>query len=295
MSSKKKIRFIINPISGIGKQKILESIIPEQIDATKIDYDITYTEYAKHACELAKEAKEKNYDIVAIAGGDGSVNEAGSALVHSNTSLAIIPTGSGNGLARHLKIPLNLKKSISLLNEYEIKKIDTGIVNEFRFMGVAGVGFDAHIAQVFDKFGKRGFSSYAKLVLREYKNYQPAEYSLLLNNREIHKKALMITIANSSQFGNGAKMAPKTVIDDGKFTVVITSKYSLYRLPGVLFKLMTGLIKSSKNTQLEDAETLTIKDFEGWLHLDGEPRFIPNTTLQFGLESKSLQVIIPKR
>lgn len=294
MSGKKKIRFIINPVSGIGKQKILESIIPKQIDTSKIDYDITYTQFAKHAFELAKDAKDLNYDIVAVAGGDGSVNEAGSALVNSKTSLAIIPTGSGNGLARHLKIPLNLGRSIALLNDFEIKKIDTGTVNEFRFMGVAGVGFDAHIAHVFDKFGKRGFRTYAKLVLREYRNYRSNEYSLLLNDQERTQNALMITIANSSQFGNGAKMAPKTVIDDGKFTVVITKKHPLYRLPGVLIKLMTGRVKNSKNIQLEDAESLTINDFEGWLHLDGEPRFIPNTTLHFGLESKSLQVIIPK-
>jgi len=295
MSNRKKVRFIINPVSGIGRQKILESLIPENIDYRKIEYHITYTEYAKHAHELAKEASGLNYDIVAIAGGDGSVNEAGSALLHSRTSLAIIPTGSGNGLARHLKIPLNLKKSIVLLNDFEIKKIDTGTVNEFRFMGVAGVGFDAYIAHVFDQFGKRGFSSYAKLVLREYKKYQPVEYSMIINNHEIHRKALMVTIANSSQFGNGAKMAPQTIIDDGKFTVVITSKFPIYSLPCILLKLMTGRIRPSRKIQMEEAETLAIKDFGGWLHLDGEPRFISNTDLIFGLDSKSLNVIVAKK
>ncbi|MFZ5554114.1 MAG: diacylglycerol/lipid kinase family protein [Bacteroidota bacterium] len=293
MGNKKNITIIINPISGIGRQKTIESLLPSALDHLKFNYSIVYTQYAGHAHELARQAVEEKKDIVMIAGGDGSVNEAGSALVHSETALAILPAGSGNGLARHLKIPLQVKKAIALLNNHSTKKIDTGIVNEHRFMGVAGVGFDAHIAHVFDKDGKRGFRTYAKLVLREYRKYHPSTYELAINGREEKREALMITIANSSQFGNGAKMAPKAVIDDGIFTVVSTSKYPISRLPGVLLKLMTGRIKPGRYISMAETENLVIKGFEGWMHLDGEPRFIPKTDLKFGLESKSLKVIVP--
>ncbi len=142
---RKKILFIINPISGIGKQKIIEKLISENLDKSKFSVKIEYTKYRFHAFEISE--KYKNLlDIIVIVGGDGSVNEVSQSLIFSKTIMGIIPAGSGNGFARHLKIPLNLKKAILLFNNFSLKKVDSVKINDKIFVNVAGIGFDARIA-----------------------------------------------------------------------------------------------------------------------------------------------------
>ena len=124
----KKILFVINPISGVGKQKILEPLIDELINKELFDYEIVYTNAPKHLIDICKNAAKNNLDAVIVAGGDGSINEATIGLINSNTALGIIPTGSGNGLARHLKIPLQLKLALKKINDFKLTKIDTAML-----------------------------------------------------------------------------------------------------------------------------------------------------------------------
>ena len=172
---KKKICFIVNPISGVGRQKVIEELIDKYLDRTIFEYEISYTKAAKHATELAKEAAKRNVDIVVAVGGDGSVNEVSRGLIGTKTAMAIIPTGSGNGLARYLNISLNLKSAMTIINQCNIKTIDTIQLNNETFANVAGIGFDAHIGWEFAKFGKRGFSSYLKVITREFPKYKAQE------------------------------------------------------------------------------------------------------------------------
>ena len=161
---KKRICFIINPVSGIGKQKVVEQLIQEQLSSSDFEIEINYTQAPHHATELSKKASA-TFDIVVAVGGDGSVNEVSKGLLHSKATLAILPCGSGNGLARHLGIPVDLKKAIQLLAKGKSIKIDTALINGLHFANVAGVGFDAHIAHRFAAYGKRGFLSYIKIVI----------------------------------------------------------------------------------------------------------------------------------
>ena len=154
---KKKIRFIINPISGIGKKNQLPALIEQYLDHSIFDYEITITEYRKHAKAIAAQSAIDGFDIVCAVGGDGSVHEVGTALIGTETKLAILPTGSGNGLARHLKIPLNLIEAIQSINEQNASVMDTVLVNDKPFLGVGGYGFDALIAKKFDEYHTRGF------------------------------------------------------------------------------------------------------------------------------------------
>ena len=121
---KKKAIFIINLISGTSDKSGIPALIAEHIDHEKFDYEIAVTQYAGHASEIATKAKDDGVDVVVAVGGDGTVNEVARAIVHSNTALGIIPCGSGNGLARHLLLPINVRKSIDIINTCEIHDLD---------------------------------------------------------------------------------------------------------------------------------------------------------------------------
>ena len=164
---KKKIRFIVNPISGTQGKDLILSLIDEKIDKDKFLWEVVYTERAGHAIEIAALAAEENIDIVVAIGGDGTVNEVGRSLVHTNTALAIIPSGSGNGLARHLQIPMDPRKALELINEGEEDIIDYGKINGSDFFCTCGVGFDAFVSLKFANAGKRGLLTYLEKTLQE--------------------------------------------------------------------------------------------------------------------------------
>src|ERR1051325_8729292 len=216
---KKSILFIVNPISGVGRQKVIEKLIDRYLDKKKYEPSIAYTRARAHAIALASEAAQNDFDVVVAVGGDGSVNETGKGLVGTNTGMAILPTGSGNGLARHLGIPMKLEKAMQVINEGRIMSIDTVKMNNERFFGMAGIGFDAHIGWEFARFGKRGFSSYVKFFLREFPGYRAQKYELTLDGKKIEREALLISFANGSQYGNNAAIAPNADIGDGLMDV----------------------------------------------------------------------------
>ena len=176
--SKKKISFIINPISGTqGKEQILKWL-DEKLDKSRYIPEVIYTERAGHAVEIAAlKAKEEAFAVVAI-GGDGTINEIARSLVHTKTALGIIPCGSGNGLARHLQIPMDAKKAINIINEGLIDIIDYGKINDVPFFCTCGVGFDAFVSLQFSKAGRRGPLIYLEKTLLESLKYKPETYEL---------------------------------------------------------------------------------------------------------------------
>jgi diacylglycerol kinase (ATP) len=173
---KKKAIFIINLISGTSDKSGIPALIAEHIDHEKFDYEIAVTQYAGHASEIATKAKDDGVDVVVAVGGDGTVNEVARAIVHSNTALGIIPCGSGNGLARHLLLPINVRKSIDIINTCEIHDLDYGIINGYPFFCTCGMGFDAFVSMKFAEAGKRGPITYVENVLREGLKYKPETY-----------------------------------------------------------------------------------------------------------------------
>ena len=170
-----KIRFIINPISGKAQHKGIESRIEKLLDLRKFDFDYFYTKRAKHATELAQKAAKQNIDVLVAVGGDGTMNECAKGLLGSQTALAVLPCGSGNGFAFHFGMERDIDKAIKQLNISDFKTIDSCTANGLPFFNVSGVGFDAHIAHLFATTKVRGFSSYVKLVLRECANYPAQE------------------------------------------------------------------------------------------------------------------------
>ena len=166
MAAKKKILFIMNPISGNAKKTGIPKIIETTLDTGLFDFEIEQTKYVGHACELAVKAKNNGYDAVVAVGGDGTVNDVAKALTHSETALGIIPCGSGNGLARHLMLPMDIAKAVEVINAFTIHDLDYGVINDIPFFCTCGMGFDAFISMKFAESGRRGPVTYLENILR---------------------------------------------------------------------------------------------------------------------------------
>ena len=292
LNAKKKICFIVNPVSGLGRQQVIEKLIDQRLDRTLFDYEIVYTNAPKHATELANQAAADNFNIVVAVGGDGSVNETAKGLIGSNTAMAIMPAGSGSGLARHLNIPLDLKKALGLINNGTETKIDTIQLNEQPFVNVAGVGFDAHIGWEFSKFGKRGFSSYIKVIIREFPKYNAQDFELIIDGKSIHKKAFLISFANGSQWGNNAHIAPLADIADGVMDIAILKDFSLLNVLSIGYKLFRKTLHESSHLEILKAKEVIVKQTGTIAHIDGEPIEVGNTIL-IKVNPLSLKVITP--
>lgn len=287
----KDIIFLINPISGVGQKKDIPALIEQHIQ--QHSYQIRYTQYRGHGSEIAAAEKDQAKAIIAI-GGDGTVNEVAAALTGSNCAIGIIPTGSGNGLARHLKIPLTIKAALERINRFEIQTYDTGMVNDHFFVGTAGFGFDAHIAHCFDEHPKRGFLTYASLIAKEYKKYQPRHYIITLEDQKIERSALFCAVANSSQFGNGFTISPGSDMQDGKMELVLVDKFPLIESMIVGTRFFTQSIENSKhyeripfnkNISIEVNSTDVVR-----FHLDGEP-LQDGPQFDISIQAQSLQII----
>ncbi|MBW6481603.1 MAG: diacylglycerol kinase family lipid kinase [Vicingaceae bacterium] len=291
MINKSNILFIINPISGTGKQKIVEKLIEQHLNKEIFDYTIIYTRKAKHAIEISKN-EVQNFDVIVAVGGDGTVNETATAIIGTEKILAIIPTGSGNGLARHLKISTNIKNAIEIINNKKIKRIDTATVNDIHFLGTAGTGFDAHIGWKFATAEKRGFWSYVKITIKEYFNYDEANYTLIVDGAKSQQKSLLITFANSNQYGNNACVSPNSVIDDGFLRIIILKKFPLTYSFAFAYKMFTKKFNTFKYVTEMKGKNITIHSPKKELHIDGEP-YLLDTNLTLKINPKSLNIFVP--
>ncbi|MBL6445192.1 YegS/Rv2252/BmrU family lipid kinase [Fulvivirga sp. 29W222] len=280
VASKKKILFIINPKSGTSNKRNIPALLEKHLDKGLFSYETLYTSYAGEAIKIS-EANRDQFDIIVAIGGDGTINEVAGPLTHSNTILGIIPCGSGNGLARHLKIPRNIKKAIKLLNKNCITTIDTITLDKKVFLNVAGVGFDAHIAQLFATAEKRGFFSYAKLTIQEIRKFTSIDYQLVIDGQEkLAKAPFLISIANSTQYGNNAHIAPNALISDGLMDVCVLRKVPFWYYPVLAYRMFTGTLTKSKYYQTWQGKEVQIKllsDTHGeHMHIDGDPYAISN-------------------
>tara|TARA_Y100000813_G_scaffold196159_1_gene179178 strand:+ start:935 stop:1807 length:873 start_codon:yes stop_codon:yes gene_type:complete len=287
-----KIRFIINPISGKAQHKGIESRIENLLDLNKFDFDYLYTERAKHATELAQQAVHENINVVVAVGGDGTMNECAKGLLGSQTALAVLPCGSGNGFAFHFGMERDINKAIKQLNISDFKTIDTCTANGVPFFNVSGIGFDAHIANLFATTKVRGFSSYIKLVLRECANYPAQDYLLEYDGKKEVYNAVIISWANASQFGNGAQISPESKVDDGLTEICVLKDFKRYLVPVLLYRLFTGKIHQSKYMTIIKTKSISIFCQNGQSHLDGEGQDLGKEIL-IDTHPKTLKVFIP--
>jgi YegS/Rv2252/BmrU family lipid kinase len=270
--NRSKIAFIINPNSGTNKKEDLPDLINKTLHKERFDPTIIFTEYAGHGRKLTRQFIEEGYKYIVACGGDGTMNEVASELVHTNVIFGIIPYGSGNGLARHLRISMSPKRALQQINKHMIKTIDYGVADEFKFFCTCGTGFDAHVSHKFAVQGKRGFITYLKTIFKEYLNYKPHLYTLRTGKFEIKQRAFLITFANASQYGNNAFIAPHASISDGMLDITILKPFSFFSIPWLAFLLFRKEIDRSKQISIIRTNEVTlIRQKEGSFHIDGDP------------------------
>lgn len=268
---KANILFIINPISGGKKKSKIPRMIDNYLDKSRFNANFSFTDYIGHAAELAEEAAKKDFDIIVAVGGDGTINEVAAKVMQYKKILGIIPQGSGNGLARFLKIPMNIKKAIELINNYKVETIDCATLNGKFFFNMAGMGFDAHISAEFANHKTRGLYGYVKTVMKEMSAYQPQTYQINIDGVAYTRSAFVISIANSSQYGNNVFISPASSTSDGLLDICIVKEFPLYQLPVLAYQMIRA--KTHQSTMVEiirGKHILISRSKADSIHLDGE-------------------------
>lgn len=273
MSEVKHVLFIVNKYAGTGYQPQVEGRILMACSKFDVECTIEFTAGPGHATELAKEGVSKKFDIVVAVGGDGTLNEVARGLLNTKTPMGIIPKGSGNGLARHLGISMKIDRALEQLLTGQAVHMDTFRLNNKLSLNVSGIGFDGHIANLFAKNKKRGFWTYARLVTLHYLTYKEFVAELEMENHAFAKhKSFMIAIANASQYGNNARVAPNASVTNESLQTAIIKKVPAQTGFQFAYQMFTGKLKTGKYYTCLTVNNGLIKVAEPTAyHVDGEP------------------------
>ncbi len=266
-----KVAFVINPNAGVKKNINIEQFIKSNFSKT-IAFDLITWDNKDDFQPIKVKLLAGNYTTIVACGGDGTVNQVASVVINTNIALGILPLGSGNGLARSNGIPIDLLKALQVIEKNNTRKMDSATINGIPFFCTAGIGFDAHIANIFAISSKRGFSTYFKTSIKEYFNYKPNEYTLVVDGQQTHVKAFILTIANAGQWGNDVYISPEAELNDGILRVSVLKPFSNFSIPSIGLKLFTKKIHTSSHFISLKGKSIQIT-FEGNLpvHFDGEP------------------------
>ena len=289
----KKILAIINPISGTSKKSDIPQKINDILSSEDVTIDIVYTEYAGHATILAKNAVEDGYNIVLAIGGDGTCNEVAKALTNTRTALGIIPTGSGNGLARHLGIPIGITAALKSLKKSHMVRADFCTANDIPFFVTCGFGFDAQISEKFSKSKTRGGITYFMKTLEEYFSYINEEYIIETPNSYSKEKAFIIACGNVSQYGNNAFIAPYASLRDGLINVTIINHINFFEVLPTAIQLFTKTLNINPAVKtFSTPEMVITRPKAGIMHIDGEPIEM-DEKIEIKCHKRGLRVMVP--
>ena len=291
----KRVLFIVNPVSGVNQSRkaVLADAISNNLDKNVFECEIKYSESAAHVRELSKEAADTGIDIIVAVGGDGTLNQVVKGMIGSGAALALVPAGSGNGLARHLGIPVDTEQSVRLIANGNSRLIDTVNLNDDLFVSIAGVGFDALVAKRFSQGTRRGFFSYFKIVTNEYAWYRPRKYKMEIDGKQVVRQALFVSFANTDQFGYNTIISPEAKIDDGLVDVCIVKKVPLLYAPRVVGLLLSRRIDSSGFVEIIRAREIKLsRNKNRVVNIDGEPVKL-SKDLRISVNPLSLKVIVP--
>ena len=291
MSDKKSIVFIVNPISGTQSKNNILKWIEERLDHSRYEHEVVKTRYAGHATEISAQAVKDGIDIVVAIGGDGTINETARSLIHTPTTLGIIPCGSGNGLARHLHFPMDPKAAIDILNEGHQIQMDNGKINGIPFFCTCGVGFDAFVSLKFADSGKRGLLTYLENTLYDSLNYQPETYEIENEAGTVKYKAFLIACGNASQYGNNAYITPQASLTDGLMDITILEPFTVLDVPSLSFQLFNKTINQNSRIKTMRAKKIKIRRSQpGVFHYDGDP-IMGSENLEVEIIPKGLNII----
>lgn len=282
----KYMLFIVNPISGNRSKAHICSSLEEA------GYKVVRTEYAGHAQALARQAAER---MIVAVGGDGTVNEVARGILGSDKTLGIIPCGSGDGLALHLGISRKFDKALDTVLNGVLHSLDAGMINDRFFLSVCGVGFDAMVSERFAKSGRRGLLNYIEQGLSLWREFKPEKYKIEIDGRTWENDAALITVGNSSQWGNGARITPLADTSDGLLDVTLADMFTTVEMPALAYLLMTGHLEKSSRIHCYKGKNIRIsRQTGGPAHADGE-WFEAGTEIKISIIPKALNIMVPKQ
>ena len=287
--------FVINPISGKGRRSKIGSLLEQR----GFDYVLTSA-----PGEAERIAATTDADVVVAVGGDGTVNEVargllgpvanGNAIPRPGKVLGIIPCGSGDGLARCLGISRYTEKALDTVLNGVVQPLDVGLVNGRPFFSVCGVGLDAEVSKEFAQAGKRGVVTYLEKAVDVWKKYKPERLTIEIDGRRWTQDAVLVTVANSNQWGNDAKVAPYADCSDGVLDITVLDRFSSLELPDLAIRLMAGHCDSSSKVHCYKGNHIVIsREKAGMAHFDGE-WFEADKILDISILPSALKVFVPK-
>ncbi|MDX2173987.1 MAG: YegS/Rv2252/BmrU family lipid kinase [Bacteroidota bacterium] len=287
----RKLLFIVNPNAGKKISDYLIDTIRKEFPQN-VYYQIVVWKDKNHFKEVLDILHSQDYTDVIAVGGDGTVNQVAKSVMGTNITLGIVPAGSGNGLARSLGLSMKVEEVIKQIYNGKTVSIDNGAVNGIPFFCTSGVGFDAHIGNLFATSTKRGLQSYIKITFRELFKYRAKNYTLKFNDQELKRKAFLITVANAGQYGNDFYIAPEANMQDGKFHIAILKPFKPLSVFGLLAKIMKNKANLSKHIETYTTSKITIiRDDKDTVHFDGEPA-IENAEVTYECKPRTLKVIV---
>ena len=289
----RKILFIVNPNAGKKISGKLIETIRQEIPADIYSEIAIWTDKA-HFTEITHKLQTESFTDAVAVGGDGTVNQVAKTVLNTGITLGIVPAGSGNGLARSLGISVKTEEAIKQIAKGKTTLIDSGTVNGIPFFCTSGIGFDAHIGKLFATSAKRGLKSYVKITLQEFSSYKAQEYKIIIDGKELDRKAFLITVANAGQYGNNFYIAPQAKLNDGLFHIVVLKPFNLFGGTGTVLKVLQRKANEAKLIETFTGKELTItRGNPDSIHFDGEP-YLQGEKLKYILYSKSLRVIVGK-
>lgn len=290
---RRHILAIINPVSGTGSKDKIPRLIETVVNPDLNDVSIIMSEYQGHAYELTQQAVKDNFDIVVAIGGDGTVNEVGHALCNTDTALAIVPCGSGNGLARHLRLSMNASRSLQVLNNGVVGSFDYCTLNGKPFFCTCGMGFDAAVSYKFSNEGTRGFITYIKTTITEFFKYKPQEYVIDIDGQQMKEKAFVIACCNAAQYGNNAYIAPRATMQDGLIDVTVMHPFNLAHSPLIGARLFLKQLGRDHHVSIYRGKRISIeREGEDIIHMDGDPMMMPSKLVIENVNN-GIKILVP--
>lgn len=289
----KRIVFIVNPISGVvGKDKVVAAI-RKYIDSDLYTYTIRFTRHAGHAVEICTEEVERGVDMIAIAGGDGSINEVLPVLVDTDIPLAILPAGSGNGLSYHLGIRRSLKVALDSINTGHTIKVDVGTINNDYFVNIAGTGYEASVAYALKGKKKRGYKAYVWGAVQTLQQYTKLSQKVEIDGVDYSGEYAFIIAANGRYFGYDFNIAPYAELSDGLLDfILIKHTFPLKYVLLYLFYRPEEMMESSLVTYIQGKSLRVYQEDDAHYHYDGEGHIVTEP-LDISISSRKLDLVVP--
>ena len=293
---KNKIIFIINPIAGKGKGRMIETEIQSYFNQKNVEFETFLTESIGHATEITNQVLTKNPDIIVACGGDGTINEVAQALVGSNVALGIIPIGSGNGLAANLHIPKTTEKAFETILNAKINKIDAGKINENYFFSNMGLGIDADVINNYAQTKTRNFLGYVTASTKAIFSFQPKKFNIELDNEHtLDDDFYFVFCSNSNEAGYGISFSPNAKLNDGKLDFLAVKKLNFIQQIQFSANVLGKRIEKMKQAKVLQVNSVKFnsKQTKTIAQVDGEAVIFNQKSIEVSIVPNALNVIVP--